>query len=161
MTVYFFILYAYYLRIITGGLLMKLSKKVLILWFLRLTALNFLIIPFVDWSIKLSPALFLIIFMANLIVLLYLYLRYQSMSINTDRNIIISSGVFIRKETHIKPCRIYAVKRIRSPLEVALNLTTLLIYCEGSRFLIPPVTHEAKDRIIQLMIQSKKRGNKY
>ncbi len=120
---------------------MGLSRKVLILWNVRVFVLLVLLFPVSDF-IPLSNLLRLLIFLLLFIsAFMFFYIRYKTCVFEaTAESIKISTGIIIRKSMHIKYRHVVAANQICTPLSQHLELSNLIIYCEGATFLLPPLT---------------------
>lgn len=139
---------------------MRLSKKILVLWGMRLIAADFLLIPAADWLFNLNVWGYLLIASVNLLLCGLLYLRYISFLLNTNSFILINSGFLIKKQILIKPCRVFGIKQTQTPLSSVLNLSAAVIYCEGKRYVLPPTDIKALKELTNLIKKAKREANK-
>lgn len=119
---------------------MGLSKKVLLLWQTRVFLFSLLFYIFMDYF--LSDRLWAVLssFCLMLISSAVLYLRFRFCTLDiTEEGVIIRKGILIQKTLYIKYRFALAVNRIRTPLSAYMGLSNLIIYCEGSAFLLPPL----------------------
>lgn len=119
---------------------MGLSKKVLLLWQTRVFLFSLLFYIFMDYF--LSDRLWAVLssFCLMLISSAVLYLRFRFCTLEvTEEGVIIRKGILIQKTLYIKYRFALAVNRIRTPLSAYMELSNLIIYCEGSTFLLPPL----------------------
>ena len=127
---------------------MGLSKKVLLLWNVRAFLFSLLFFLFMDFflSDRLWAVLSSLFLMLISSAVLYLRFRFCTFEV-TEEGIIIRKGILIRKTLYIKYRFVIAVNRIRTPLSAYMGISSLIIYCEGSTFLLPPLENSLTQQI--------------
>lgn len=138
---------------------MGLSRRVLLLWSVRIFVLLTLLFPVSDYTgVKRSwcVLIFLLIF---LFAFLIFYFRYRACLIKaTAEGIKISAGIIIRRTLYVKYRHVVSANRIYTPLSQHLGLSNLIIYCEGAAFLLPPLTNPLI-KVIEESIKSEVTNN--
>lgn len=134
---------------------MKLSEKVLILWYGRIIAADFIMIPVIDVTFTLNIFGYLLIVLINLFLFAILYLRYINIDLSCESFIIINSGFLIKQQIIIHPTKILGTKEIRTPVSTALCLAYVVIYCEGKRYILPPTEKKIRQEITDLIKKEK------
>ncbi|MBQ8001260.1 MAG: PH domain-containing protein [Ruminococcus sp.] len=127
---------------------MGLSRRVLLLWNIRVFLILVLLFPVSDylsvdriWRLL----IFLIIFVC---ILVYFLFRYKSCVLELKKeSLTLHTGVLIRRALTVKYRHIVAVNEVHTPLSHHLNLCNLLIYFEGAAFLLPPLDKKLTQQI--------------
>lgn len=127
---------------------MKLSSKVLVLWGARIFLLPLPLIPLLEQIFSSRLVLWGVYFLLTLGVFCFFFVRYKTCvftatSLATD----LSSGFLIRRHLHIKHRHTIACARIYTPLSQKLGLCNPVLYCEGSTFILPPMTENLAKKI--------------
>lgn len=134
----------------------KLPKKTLILWGARLIAADFPVLLIGDLLFDLDIWEYLMIAVINIFICTLLCVKYLNTRLYLAPCLILESGFLIKKHTIIKLCKVYGTKQIRTPISTVLGLSALVIYCEGKRFPIPPITLEHCEKTIELINKTKR-----
>ena len=133
---------------------MKLSSKVLILWGVGVFLLPLPVTPLLEKGFDSKLVLWVVYLLVTSAVFCVFYIKYKTCVVKlTPSKLSLESGYFIRKHLHIKQRHILAATRVSTPLSQKLKLSTLVLYCEGSTFILPPLT-EAFTKQIESKIQS-------
>lgn len=121
---------------------MRLSIRVLVLWYLR-TALAFVLISVaILYFSKISEhsPLFamLVLTLITVAAMSVLYIRYRSLRIFIKEDcLILCVGLILYKEVFVRYKSVCASRLITSPLSRSLKLCNTVIYCEGKWFVLP------------------------
>lgn len=119
---------------------MRLSNVVWLLWGWRLLATNILLYPVADHfkdTLKYAPLLLLF---ADLVMIVMLVLKYKFTQINLESHRLnLSQGFIFRRKVCINLSCTCALRKISTPLCQKLGICNLIIYCEGAKFILPPL----------------------
>ena len=119
----------------------RLSKKVLVLWFGRLIIISAFMLFMLSLSELYFHGIYLLLSCIYLSIIIILSLRYKFCSFHLNQNaLVINSGLLIRKNQFIIHSEICAVRHIFTPLSFILGLANAVVYCEGVMILFPPLT---------------------
>ncbi len=117
------------------------KKKIWILWGWRILAINILIYPMAEHLAEILPVPGVLLLTADVFLLFFLFCKYKSMQICLEENTLtFAQGILLRRTVRIRLNQACATKRFSSPLSRKLNLCNLVIFCEGVRFLLPPIS---------------------
>ncbi len=120
---------------------MRLSKRVWGLWGIRILATNILLYSIADYFKDTFQGTLLLLF-ADSVLVIMLTIKYKSTMITINKNrLCITQGLFLRRSVFIKLNSTCATRSISTPLCQKLSLCYLIIYCEGVKFLLPPLDH--------------------
>lgn len=127
---------------------MKLSSKVLILWGARIFLLPLPLMPLLEKAFSSRLVLWGVYVFITFGMYCFFFVRYKTCLLTasplaTD----IFSGFLIRRHLHINHSHTLACARLYTPLSQELKLCNLVLYCEGSTFILPPVTENLAEKI--------------
>ena len=125
---------------------MRLSRKVLVLYAGRILLISFITFPLLSLEIVYFTGIYLIFLCALFLTTLFFYLHYHFCSLEKSENFLIFRSGFLIRRIHIIPLNfICATRFIKTPLSLALGLLSPVIYCEGTKTTLPPLTkHQLK-----------------
>ncbi len=119
---------------------MRLSNVVWLLWGWRLLAVNILLYPVADHfkdTLKYTSHLLLFV---DLVMIVMLVLKYKFTQLNLENHrLTLSQGFIFRRKVCIKLSRTCALRKISTPLCQKFGICNLIIYCEGVKFILPPL----------------------
>ncbi len=122
---------------------MKLSSRVLLLWGVRIFLLPLPFTPLLEKGFGSKTVLWLSYFIITSVIFCIFYIKYKTCTITlSSAGISLSSGFFIRKHLYIKHRHILAATKVYTPLSKVLGICNLVLYCEGSTFVFPPLEKE-------------------
>lgn len=130
---------------------MKISWKFLLLWSGRVLFVNCIIIPVLSLNEVYFSGIYVLIIGANLIIALIICISYKNIRLNIcETQIIFQSGFLIKKTRIISLRFVCAVKVLNTPLSLTLGLSNAIVYCEGTRTHLPPLTRSQLKELSQL-----------
>ena len=133
---------------------MKLPHKLLLvvlLWIFILCALLYISLYFLLREFLPSLLPFLLSFTASIFLLLwaYIFILLRSFRFHIKENILyIKSGLIFRRDKRFVLSRIVSIKSFSTPLMRLLKLEFLLITFEGSIYILPPVSADFAEEIL-------------
>jgi len=134
---------------------MKLSKKVFILWAGRLLFVSFAGVPLLSLKEVRFYGIYFLFLCINLFVYLILYLRFKFCTIIfSEDHLVLKTGFLIKKRQTIPLKFICTTRILRTPLSLALGLYCPVLYCEGVRTILPPLTQKQYEKFEFLRTRS-------
>lgn len=129
-------------------LCMGLSRKVLLLWSVRVFVLLVLALPLMELTGAGRPWCLVIFIFLALSAFVFFMLRYKSCTIEiTPEHLTLHTGIIIRRKLSIRFRHIVGINRICTPLSSRLQLSNPVIFCEGAVFLLPPLEKAVTEQI--------------
>lgn len=119
----------------------RLSRKFLLLWCGRVLFANCLIVPFLSLYKEFFRAGCSLLVGINLFISAVILLRYKTAKLELQKSkLMITTGFFLKKTCVIFLSFSNTIKLIKTPLSSALGLSNVIIYSEGVKNILPPLT---------------------
>lgn len=129
----------------------RLSRKFLLLWCGRVLFANCLIVPLLSLYKDSFAAWYALFAGINIFVSFVILLRYKTAKFERQKNkLVITSGFFLKKTRVVFLSFSVGIKLIKTPLSSALGLSNAVIYSEGIKNTLPPLT-EAQLQSLSLL----------
>lgn len=149
---FIFLHFAYTKAILSRRCKMKLSQKVVILWLWRVIVICTTVFFTLNISDIRNPLLYATVLFAGILFSLLLYLRHKQTKISLNKDTItVKTGIIIHKEQTVHKKNICAAKFFCTPFMKTLRLNSTLLFCEGVRIYLPPLTDKQTSALKRML----------